>query len=166
MYLNYRSIKIILLTLLFSSSHSLYALEMQQYVEGKDHAEYIKKATGLKITEAGVVYVPSERKGSLLKIVDGKIKLLSISPEIFRDSDTGGIDLLKNGNLVIVNEGSAQVGIVAPDLKPVKLFSKSGGDPGEQKKPKPVAVSINNNIYIGDLGNKQINVFNDQGLFL
>ncbi|MCZ6796538.1 MAG: tetratricopeptide repeat protein [Gammaproteobacteria bacterium] len=166
MYLNYRSIKIILLTLLFSSSHSLYALEIQQYIEGKDYAEYIKKATGLKITEAGVVYVPSERKGSLLKIVDGKIELLSISPEIFRDSDTGGIDLLKNGNLVIVNEGSAQVGIVTPDLKPVKLFSKSGGDPGEQKKPKPVAVSINNHIFIGDSGNKQINVFNEQGLYL
>jgi len=165
-YPKYNSLKVILLVLFFNSSQPLHALEMQQFVEGKDHASIIKKATGLKISNDGVVYITSERKGSLLKVVDGKVVLISLSPELFKDSDLGGIDILPNGNLVIVNEGSGQVGIADSRFKLIKLFSKSGGDPGEVKKPGPVAVSVNNNIFVADAGNKQISVFNDQGLFL
>jgi len=166
MYLNYGSLKVILLILFLGSSQSLQALELQQFVEGKDYADIIKKASGLKISSAGVVYIPSERKGSLLKVVDGKIELLSLSPELFKDSDLGGIDVLANGNLVVVNEGSGQVAITDANFKPIRLFSKSGGDPGELSSPRPIAVSANNTIYIADTGNKQISVFNDQGLFL
>jgi tetratricopeptide (TPR) repeat protein/DNA-binding beta-propeller fold protein YncE len=166
MYLNYNSLKIILLLLLFIPFQTLQAIELQQFVEGKEYAEIIKKATGLKISDDGVVYIPSERNGSLLKVVDGVVELLSLSPEPFKDSDLGGIDILKNGNLVIVNEGSSQIGITDPQRKLIKLFSKSGGDPGELGKPRPVAVSANNNIFVAEASNKQVSVFNDQGLYL
>jgi tetratricopeptide (TPR) repeat protein/DNA-binding beta-propeller fold protein YncE len=166
MNLNCCSLKVILLILICGSIQTLHALEIQQFVEGKEHAKIIKKASGLKISDDGVVYITSERKGSLLRVVEGKVELISLSPELFKSSKLGGIDILRNGNLVIVNRGSGQVGIANAKLKPVKVFSKSGGDPGELSSPKPIAVSANNRIFVADTGNKQVSVFNDQGLFL
>jgi hypothetical protein len=60
------------------------ALEILHFIEGKDHARVMKDATGLKITDAGVVYVTSEEKGTLLKIVDGKVQAISLSPPCSR----------------------------------------------------------------------------------
>ena len=157
---------LILAVFLAGLAGQVNALEILHFIEGKDHARVMKDATGLKITDAGVVYVTSEEKGTLLKIVDGKIEAISLSPSVFKDSDLGGIDVLANGNLVVVNEGSGQVGIIDPDFKLINLFSQSGGSPGELYDPKPVAVSINNNIYVGNVDSKQISVFNHQGLFL
>lgn len=74
--------------------------------------------------------------------------------------------MLPNGNLVVVNEGSGSVAILDPLLKPLTQFSQSGRSPGELNDPKPVAVSVNNNIYVGDVNNRQISVFNYQGLYL
>ena len=142
------------------------ALEMLHFIEAKDHADVLEEATGLKITDAGVVYVTSEEKGTLLKIVDGKIEVIKLYPAVFKDSDLGGVDVLANGNLVVVNEGSGQIGIIDPEFKLINLFSQSGGSPGELDDPKPVAVSINNKIYVGNVDKKQISVFNHQGLFL
>ena len=142
------------------------ALEIQHFIEGKEHADIIADATGLKITDDGVIYVTSEEKASLLKIVDGKIAVFNLQPDVFSDSDLGGIDLLANGNLVVVNQGSSKVAVIDPQRRLKLRFSQSGGDPGELDKPKSVVVSINNNIYVGDLGSRQISVFNDQGLFL
>jgi len=163
---NCNSLKVILLILFCGSIQTLHALEIQQFVEGKEHAKILKKASGLKISDDGVVYITSERKGSLLRVVDGKVEHISLSPELFKNSKLGGVDILPNGNLVIVNRGSGQVGIANAQLKPVKVFSKSGGDPGELRSPTPVAVSVNNRIFVADTGNKQVSVFNDQGLFL
>jgi tetratricopeptide (TPR) repeat protein/sugar lactone lactonase YvrE len=166
MNLNCSSLKVILLILFCGSIQTLHAIEIQQFVEGKEHAKIIKKASGLKISDDGVVYIPSERKASLLKVVDGKVELISLSPELFKGSKLGGIDILRNGNLVIVNRSSGQVGIADAKLKPVKVFSKSGGDPGELRSPKSVAVSANDRIFVADTVNKQVSVFNNQGLFL
>lgn len=145
---------------------SALALEMLHFIEGKEYAGYLEDAKGLKITNDGIVYVTSKKKGSLLKITDGTIEVSKVSPSIFKKSDVSGIDALHNGNLLIANRGSDKVAIVSPDLTLVKLFSKSGSDPGELDGPRALAASVNNRIYVADRGNKQISVFNDQGLFL
>ncbi len=142
------------------------ALEIQHFIEGKEYADVFGDATGLTITDDAVVYVTSEEKGSLLKIVDGNIEAYSLTPEVFKDSDLGGVDSLANGNLVVVNEGSGKVAILDENRNPLRMFSQSGGDPGELDDPRAVAVSINDNIYVADTGDKQITVFNKQGLFL
>ncbi len=142
------------------------ALEIQHFIESEKHADIFAEASGLKIADDGTVYVTSEEKGSLLKFSDGNSEVFSLTPDIFSDSDLGGIDILANGNLVIANQDSGKIAIVDNQFQLKIRFSQSGGDPGELDKPIPVAVSINNNIYVGDPGNKQITVFNDQGLFL
>ena len=155
-----------LILILSVFSTSVTALEILHFIEGGKHAEVIAEATGLKITDDGVVYVTSGEKASLLKIVDGKIAAFSLQPDIFTDSDLGGIDSLANGDLVVVNQGSSKVAIIDEQRRLKIRFSQSGGDPGELDKPASVVASINNNIYIGDRGAKQISVFNQQGLFL
>ncbi len=147
-------------------SVSSQALEIQHFVEGKEHADYFADATGLKIANDGTVYVTSEEDGSLLKIVDGKIEVFKLTPDVFSDSDLGGIDILADGRLVIANQDSGKLAIVDSQYQLKVRFSQSGDDPGELDKPIPVAVSVNNNIYVGDAGSKQISVFNDQGLFM
>ncbi len=144
----------------------LFAIEFQYLIEDKQYARVLGDANGLFITDDGVVYVTSEEKGTLLKIVEGKVETLRLSPGIFKKSDISGIGQLSNGNLVIANEATDQIGIIDSDYSLLNLFSKSGDDPGELDDPGPLAVSVNNNIYVGDVGNKQITVFNHQGLFL
>ncbi|MCP4470568.1 MAG: hypothetical protein GY815_07765, partial [Gammaproteobacteria bacterium] len=142
------------------------ALEILHFIEAKDYARVMEDASGLKITDDGVIYVTSTENGTLLKITDGEVEAKSLSPSPFKDQDLGGVDVLANGQLVIVTEDDGQVGILDPDLKLVNLFSQSGSDAGELNGPGPVAASINNNIYVGDVKNKQVSVFNHQGLFL
>ena len=141
-------------------------LEMLHFIDARDHARVLQNASGLKITDDGVIYVTSQEKGTILKIVDGNIEASNLSPSVFKDSDLGGIEVLPNGNLVVINEGSNRVAILSPDLKLITRFSQSGSSPGELKDPKPVATSINNNIYVGDVKNRRISVFNHQGLYL
>ncbi len=142
------------------------ALEMLHFIEGKEYSDYLEDAKGLKITNDGIVYVTSTHKGSLLKITDGNIEVINLNPSIFKDSDLAGINALHNGNLLIANRGSDKIAIVSPDLTPIKLFSRSGSDPGELDGPGTLTASVNNRIYVADRGNKQISVFSDQGLFL
>ena len=142
------------------------ALEILHFIEAGDHTQVFENASGLKLTDDGVVYVTSQKKGTILKIVDGNIEANSLTPSLFRDSDLGGTEVLPNGNLFIVNEGSGRVAILKPDFKLVTRFSQSGSSPGELDDPKPVAASINNKIYVGDVKNKRISVFNHQGLYL
>ena len=99
------------------------ALEILHFIEAKDHARVVEDASGLKIADDGVVYVTSTEKGTLLKITDGKIEANSLSPSPFKDQDLGGVDVLANGQLVIVTEDDGQVGILDPDLKLKNLFS-------------------------------------------
>ena len=141
-------------------------LEILHFIDARDHARVLKDASGLKLTDDGVIYVTSQEKATILKIVDGNIEASSLTPSVFKDSDLGGTEVLPNGNLVVIHEGSGRVAILAPDLKPITRFSKSGSNPGELKDPKPVATSINNNIYVGDVKNRRISVFNPQGLYL
>jgi tetratricopeptide (TPR) repeat protein/DNA-binding beta-propeller fold protein YncE len=164
MQLKSRVLALCLLSIAFNGPAA--ALEILQFIEAKDHARVMEDAAGLKITDDGVVYVTSTEKGTLLKIVDGQIEAVSLSPTPFKDKDLGGIDVLANGQLVIVAEDDGQVGILDPDMSLKNLFSQSGSDAGELKGPGPVAASVNNNIYIGDVKNRQVSVFNHQGLFL
>jgi len=126
----------------------------------------MKNANGVKIADDGVVYVTSAEQGTVLKIVDGKIEAIQLAPAVFKKSKLGGIDLLPDGRFVIVNQGSGQVGVLDAGLKLQNLFSQSGSSAGELNAPNPVAVSSNRNIYVGDVKNKRISVFNHQGLFL
>ena len=142
------------------------ALEILHFVEAKDQLRAIENASGLKLTDDGTVYVTSQEKGSILKIVDGKIEASSLIPSVFEDSDLGGIEVFSDGKLAVVNEGSGRVAVLGSDLSLITRFSRSGSSPGELKAPKPIAVSINRNIYVGDVKNRQISVFNDQGLYL
>ena len=142
------------------------ALEILHFIEAKDYSPIMEEARGLKITDDGVVYVTSEERGTLLKIVDGNIEASSLYPSVFRNSSLGGIDLMPDGNLVVVNEGSGQVGILDTNLALRALFSQSGRSPGELNDPGPVAASFNRKIYVGDVNNKRISVFNNQGLYL
>ena len=152
--------------LLSCLANQVQALEIVRFVEARDYARVMENASGLKLTDDGVIYVTSQEKGTILKITDGNIKASSLAPSVFEDSDLGGIEVLPNGNLVIVNEGSGSVAILDPLLNPLNRFSQSGRSPGELNDPKPVAVSVNKNIYVGDVDNRQISVFNYQGLYL
>ena len=151
---------------LLGLSAPIQAQDLLHFIEAKDHARVLEYASGLDIADDGTVYVTSEEKGTLLKIVDGNIEALSLSPEVFQDSDLGGIEMTGDGRMVVVNTGSGQVAVLNQQLETTSLFAKSGGDAGELNDPRAVAVSVNNNIYVGDTKNKQINVYNHQGLFL
>ena len=140
--------------------------DILHFIEAPEYAEVLEDARGLKLTDDGTVYVTSEQRGQLLKIVDGKIEQHSLVPSAFDDEDLGGIDVLPDGRLVIVNEGSGKVGVLNSGLEPEILFSSSGGSVGELDDPLAVAVSVNGNIFVGDVKNRQVSVFNHQGLFL
>jgi DNA-binding beta-propeller fold protein YncE len=144
----------------------VWALELVHYIEAGDYAEVIENAAGLKITDDGVILISSQEKGTLLKITNGKIVASTLTPSIFKDSDLGGIEVLGDGNLVVANEDSGQIAILDSELSRIVRFSQSGSNPGELNDPGPVATSINNRIYVGDVGNRRISVFNHQGLYL
>ncbi len=131
-----------------------------------DFAAIIGEAGAVKLTDDGVIYVSSQREGTLLRIGESRIETFSLWPSVFVDADLGGIDLLADGSLVVVNEGSGQVGIFDYAIKPRTLFSRTGDEAGELKRPGPVAASVNGRIYVGDARNRRISVFNDQGLYL
>ena len=121
-------------------------------------------ASGIEITDDGVVYVASQSKGTLLKITDAEIEAVSLIPDAFKDSDLGGVGATADGNLVVTNIGSCRC--TGPDLALITRFSQDGNDPGELDKRTDVVVSINNNVYVADSKNKRISVFNQQGLYL
>ena len=152
--------------LLITTISTVQALEILHFVEAKDYARVMEDATGVKMTDDGIVYVSSAEKSTLLKITDGKIEASSLSPSVFDRGDLGGVDMLADGFLVFINEDRGQVAVTNPQLELVERFSQSGSDAGELDDPGPVAVSSNNKIYVGDVKNKQISVFNRQGLFL
>jgi len=142
------------------------AFEILHFIEAKDQAPVLKYASGLKLTDDGIVYVTSQENGTILKIANGRIEADGLVPSVFSDSDLGGVGIMPDGNLVVVNEDSGQVAIVDSGLKLITRFSQSGSNPGELRGPGPIAVSSNKNIYVGDVKNRQISVFNDQGLYL
>ena len=107
-----RGLQFFLLLILSSLTGQAQALEILHFIEAGDYSRIIEKASGLKITDAGVVYVSSQEKGTILKITDGKIEAHSLTPSVFEDSDLGGIEVLADGNFVVVNQGSARVAIV------------------------------------------------------
>ena len=152
--------------LLIATVSRVDAVEIIHFVESKDYARVMGDATGLKMADDGTVYVTSAEKGTLLKIVDGEVEASSLTPKVFKDNDLGGIDVLPNGQLVVVNEDSGQVAVINSELELIERFAQSGGDAGELNSPGPVAVSINQKIYVGDVKNKRVSVFNQQGLFL
>jgi tetratricopeptide (TPR) repeat protein len=156
----------VLCLLLIAAASRVDAVEIIHFVDSKDYARVMGDATGLKMADDGTVYVSSAEKGTLLTIVDGEVEASSLTPKVFKDSDLGGIDVLPNGQLVVVNEDSGQVAVLNPGLELVERFAQSGGDPGELSSPGPVAVSINQKIYVGDVNNRRVSVFNQQGLFL
>ena len=127
-----RDIRRIFSAILFGLAiNQAQAAELLHFVEAKDYGPVMEDATGVKIADDGVVYVTSEEKGTLLKIIDGNIEAIQLTPDVFKDSDLGGIDLLPDGRLVVVNEGSGQVGILDAELKPLEMFSESGSGAGE-----------------------------------
>ncbi len=142
------------------------AVEIIHFIEARDHASVMGDASGVKMADDGVVYVTSTELGTLLKITDGKIEANQLSPSVFEDTDLGGVGMLPDGRLVVVNEDSGQVAILDSSLQSKNLFSQSGSDAGELDSPGPVVASINNTIFVGDAKNRQVSVFNQQGLFL
>ena len=147
-------------------TNQVQALDIVRFIEATNYNPVMEYASGLKLTDDGVIYVTSQEQGTILKITDGDIEASSLAPRVFEDSDLGGIEVFPNGNLVVVNEGSGSIAILDPLLKPITQFSQSGRSPGELNDPKPVAVSVNKKIYVGDVKNRQISVFNHQGLYL
>ena len=156
----------IICLLMIVSSGPVMALEMLHFIEAKDYARVLQDAKGLKIADDGIVYVVSQEKGTLLRIDSGNIEATSLSPSIIKDPDLGGIDLLPDGDMVIVNEGSGQIVILDSELELKRQFSQSGSGAGELDDPMSVAASVNKNIYVADVKNRQISAFNQQGLFL
>ena len=94
-----------------------HALEILYFIEARDFPDVMEEASGLKIADDGTVYVTSEEKATLLKIVDGSIEASSLSPSVFKKSDLGGIDILPDGRFVIANESSSQIGVLDADLQ-------------------------------------------------
>ena len=64
--------------LLITTVSTVQALEILHFVEAKDYARVMEDATGVKMTDDGIVYVSSAEKSTLLKITDGKIEASSL----------------------------------------------------------------------------------------
>ena len=166
MKLKSRCLGVILAILLPGLINQVQALEILHFIEAGDYAEAIEDAAGLKLTDDGVVLVTSQDKGTVLRITDGNIAANSLTPSVFKDSDLGGIEVLSDNRLVVANEDTGQIAILHPDLSRTVVFSQSGSNPGELNDPGPLAASVNNRIYVGDVQNRRISVFNHQGLYL
>ncbi len=148
-------------------SVSAPAQKLTHYITDSSAADYIKKATGLKITNSGQILVTSSKKGTLLVLENDKFNKIALKPDIFGDTDLAGLDLLDNGQLVIINSDSNKIAITNHSASQlIRTFANSGDDPGQIKAAEGVAVSLNNEIYVADKKNNRISVFNDQGLFL
>ncbi len=98
------------------------ALEILHFIEAKDYARVMEDATGVKMADDGSVYVSSAEKGTLLKITDGRIEANSLSPGVFDGGDLGGVDVLADGFLVVINEDKGQVAVINPQLEAVERF--------------------------------------------
>ncbi len=159
--------RLLLLTaLLFVFSGNLFALQLTQFIQDKDSADFLEDAQGLLMTSDGKLLVTSTRKGSLLTLQGDKFNYTKLNPDIFKESDLAGIDQMADGSLVIANSDSSKIAITNETATTLsRRFSKSGGDAGEIKGVRELAVSVNNKIYVVERSNNRISVFNDQGLF-
>ena len=124
------------------------AQELLHFIEAGEYGRVMQKGSGIKIGDDGTVYLTSEEQGTLLKIVDGKIEAHKLGTGPFNHNKLGGVDLLPDGRLVIVNRGSSRVGIVDAGLESATLFSQSGKSAGELNDPQAVASSVNRKIYV------------------
>ena len=48
----------------------------------------------------------------------------------------------------------------------VKSFGEPGTGPGQLRTPHSIAIDANDNVYVGDRGNRRIHVFDTNGMFL
>ncbi len=142
------------------------AQELLRSVADGDYAAVMGEAVSVKLTDDGVLYVSSQQQGTLLRIGDARTEIFPLWPSVFPDADLGGVDLLADGSLVVVNQGSGQVGVFDYALDPKTLFARTGDEAGELKRPGPVAASVNGLIYVGDVRNRRVSVYSDQGLYL
>lgn len=60
------------------------ALEIVRFIETRDYARVIEFASGLKLTDDGVIYVTSQEKGTILKFTDGNITASSLAPSVLK----------------------------------------------------------------------------------
>ena len=151
---------------LFAMSGPARAIELVHFVEAKDYERVMGDVSGLHMADDGTVYLTSTEQGTLLKVIDGKIEAHKLAPSVFSDTDLGGVEQMADGRLVVINEDGGQVAIVDKKLQPQRLFAKSGGDPGELDSPGPVVSSVNQLIFVGDVKNRRVSIYNQQGLFL
>lgn len=155
----------LLLVVLACFASGARALEILHLYQSPEYAQALRQANGLKITDDGSVYVSTQDKGRLLKFDGDRIESVGLSPSIFEETGLAGIDTLADGRLVVVNEDSSKLAILGSRLNLDRLFSRSGRGPGELGYPRAVAISGNNNIYVGDVRGRRISVFNYQGLY-
>ncbi len=69
--------------------------------------------------------------------------------------------------LVVLDAGLKQLAILGPDLTLVRRFGREGGGPGELREPMALAVDADlAQIYVLDIGNRRIAVFDTTGAAL
>jgi DNA-binding beta-propeller fold protein YncE len=76
------------------------------------------------------------------------------------------LDLDKDGNIYVVEVINTRVQVLAPDGSHVRFIGDWGIEPGQFFRPKGIAVSEQNEVYVSDSYLGVIQVFSREGPFL
>ncbi|WP_375505531.1 scytonemin biosynthesis PEP-CTERM protein ScyF [uncultured Nostoc sp.] len=71
-----------------------------------------------------------------------------------------------SGNFVVTDQFNNRVQILNSEAKPIKTFGEAGSKPGQFNQPVDVEVDKFDNIYVMDLINSRVQVFDKDGNFL
>ncbi|MEA2124539.1 MAG: tripartite motif-containing protein 71 [Solirubrobacteraceae bacterium] len=71
------------------------------------------------------------------------------------------------GNVYAIDSGAGgKVNVYAADGSFVRAFGSAGTGPGQWTSPRGIAVDVAGDVYVGDQGNHQIDVFHPDGTFV
>jgi sugar lactone lactonase YvrE len=81
-------------------------------------------------------------------------------------SDIRGIEVSKNGDVLVLDYKAQGIRLFAPDGHFLKTLSRNGEGPGEFEQPNGFARSPDGNIWVNDPANHRFTVLRDDGSYL
>jgi hypothetical protein len=81
-------------------------------------------------------------------------------------SDIRGVEISKNGNLLVLDYKAENIRVFSPDGKFVRTIGRSGEGPGEFRQPNGFARSPDGNIWVNDPANNRFTVLRDDGQYV
>jgi hypothetical protein len=81
-------------------------------------------------------------------------------------SDIRGVEVSKNGNVLVLDYKAQAIRVFAADGHYLKKLSRNGAGPGEFEEPNGFARSPDGNIWVNDPGNHRFTVLRDDGSYV